>query len=122
MEQIKISNHPQFEEVERYFQFESIDTDLSTYAKIKGFVFYKIGEETPKGFNPNGEYNELLANSSTFVNSSTGEYSLQGDTTEIDYIKNLPVSVLGENLSVGQVLEMLVVSSVLKQDKIGRFD
>lgn len=118
MQKIKISNHPQFTNVERWFKFESIDTDLQTYAKIKGFVFYRIGTETPKGFNRNGEYYELLANSSTLVNSTTGEYSLEGDTTEIDYIKNISVS----GLSVGQVLEMLVISSVLKQDRYNRFN
>lgn len=122
MEQIKISNHPEFEKVERFFEFKNIETDLSTYAKIQGFVYYKIEGKTPKGFNPNGEFYELIADKTTIVDSKTGQYTLEGDTTEIDYIRNILVNFLGDNLNVGNVLEMLVVSSVLKQDKIGRFN
>lgn len=120
--QVKISNHPEFEKVERFFKFQSIDTDLTTYAKIKGFLFCKIEEKTPKGFSPNGEYYELLADFSTKVDSKTGEYTLEGDTTEIDYIKNILVNSLGKDLTIEQVLQMLVFNSVSKQDNYKRFD
>lgn len=124
---IKISNHPQFSEVEREFEFVEIKTDLKNFADIKGFVKYYINDNennkiTPLGFNPNGEYFELIANKNTLVNSKTGEYNLKGDTNEIDYIKNLLVNELGENLTVENLMSNLVISSVLKQDKNERFN
>lgn len=121
---IQISNHPQFSNVEREFEFIDIKTDLVNFAHIKGFVKCYLDGKTPKGFNANGEYFELVADNTTKVDSSTGDYSLNGDMTEIDYIKNMKVSDISQNpnFTIGNVLETLVVMSVMKQDRYKRFD
>ena len=126
---IPISNHPQFENVERIFEFKILETDLVNFAKLKGFVKCFLNGETPKGFNPNGEYKQLIADNTTLVNSQTGEYSLQGDTNEIDFIKNMNVTTIASilnkeiaDLKVVDILEYLVVASVEKQDRYKRFD
>lgn len=121
---IQISNHPQFSNVEREFEFIEIKTDLVNFAHIKGFVKCYLGGKTPKGMNPNGEYYELVADNTTKVDSATGEYKLDGDMTEIDYIKNMKITDISQNpnFTIGNVLETLVVMSVMKQDRYKRFD
>ena len=129
MERIQISNHPneKLKEVERFFEFLRIETDLKTFAKTQGVVKYEIDGKTPKGFNINGDDFPLTANTTTLVDSKTGAYSIEGDTTEIEYLRNMPISVIEEalgkeNLNIGEVLEWLVKVSVQKQDAYKRFD
>lgn len=132
MENINISNHPDLDlsTIKREFQFKEIATDLKDYAKIKGVIYCKNSKgETPNVFNVNGYYYELMADKTTLVNSETGAYSLEGNTTEIDFIKDMSVSLIAqglnkniEDLKVIDIMEYLVVASVIKQDAYKRFD
>lgn len=153
---IKISNNPENERIERVFKFVALETDLQTKAVLKGFVYQTIEKETkegivkvtPLGMNPNGQYIELIADNSTFVNQETGEYLTVEEIEqeeeikqnkevelkiqkigEFDYIKNMLIVVIPqflgkaiEETNVLDIMTTLVNISVDKQDRKQRFD
>lgn len=141
---IKLSKNPENEKIERDFNFENLETNLKSFAKLKGFVKQTIEKEingeklkvTPIGMNPNGEYFELVADDSTRLNPETGEYLTKEEIEreeksigEFSYIKEMKVINIAymlnkdiKEINILDVLNALVQMSVTKQDKKERFD
>lgn len=148
--EIEISKNPENERIERKFKVISIETDFTSYAKIKGilyqFIEKEVGKElmkvTPIGMNPNGQYFELVADNTIILNTKNGEYLTQEQIDEMksegndnnmmgefDYIKNFNMEIISQllqkpmhEITVLEVLSSIVQMSVEKQDRKGRFD
>lgn len=134
---IKVKPHanPKLAEFERIFEFARVETDLVNFAKIEGFFKLVDKDEGDlSGLNVNGTHASFTADHTTKVDSATGQYNVDGDMTEIDYLQQMPISVIAKDLQLSaeivtalekvptfnlkSIFEYLIIGTLIKQGEL----